>query len=434
MSLVTKLLQKAKPSVDAIGLSGLITPSLDEMKRVVQTVKQEGIDLPILIGGATTSELHTAVQLDPLYPGRVFHVKDASQAAPVLKQITDPLTASVFSQKTSERYAELRDAYEKSRRKSTYFSLEEARQQALHLDWENEPISKPAMIGIQHWTDYPLEEIIPYIDWTYFFYAWDMRGSFPALLEHPDKGAEARRLYQDAQLLLQTLVQQHKWRARAVIGLFPAYSEGDDIWVEKEGKYWPFYQLRDQRKHPDGEYNLSLADFIAPKSSGRQDYIGTFVASVGQEPANLSTEARRLGDDYTALLIETLSDRLVEAFMERLFYLVRTRYWGFAANEKATPQDLIAGRYQGIRPAIGYPACPDHSEKETLFRLLEVSQRIGTTLTENYMMQPASSVSGFMLANPRARYFNITHITRDQAADYFRRKGRSVESLKQLII
>ncbi|MDP4278774.1 MAG: vitamin B12 dependent-methionine synthase activation domain-containing protein, partial [Bacteroidota bacterium] len=384
--------------VDAIGLSGLITPSLDEMKRVVQTLNQQGLDIPVLLGGATTSELHTATRLDPEYPGRVYYVKDASRAASVLRNVTDPTLFPAYRKETANRYQSLKDAYEKSRKKSDYLTLNEARKNAQPIDWVHAVIDKPAQLGIQHWVDYPLEEIVPYIDWTFFFYTWDMRGSFPALLDHPEKGVEARKLYDDAQALLKELVDAKKLRARAVIGLFPANSDGDDIYLVKEGKAIPFFQLRDQHKRTEGAYNVCLSDFIAPKTSGVQDYIGCFTASVGQEPFDLSAKARRLGDDYTALLTETLCDRLVEAFAELLFYRVRKTWWGYAPNEAGNAQDLIAGNYRGIRPAIGYPSCPDHSEKERLFKVLEVQERIGTTLTESYMMQPASSVSGFMMA------------------------------------
>jgi len=430
-----KIISEAKAhQVNAIGLSGLITPSLDEMKRVVQTLSQQGLDVPVLLGGATTSELHTAIRLNPEYPGRVFYVKDASRAAPVLKQVTDVSLNAAFIKETVNRYGSLKDAYEKTRKKSDYLSLKEARKNAFPIDWTREIIEKPIQSGIRHWTDFPLENIIPYIDWTFFFYTWDMRGSFPALLDHPEKGSEARKLYEDARILLKDLSEGKKLRARAVIGLFPANSQGDDIIIEKDGKQLPFYQLRDQRKRAEGEYNVCLSDFIAPKASGKQDYIGGFVASVGQEPATLSAQARELGDDYTALLIETLCDRLVEAFAELLFYQVRKTYWRYASQEESTPEDLIASKYRGIRPAIGYPSCPDHSEKEQLFRLLEAPERIGTTLTESYMMQPASSVSGFMMASPHAYFYNIIHITKDQADDYFKRKGSTFEPLKQLII
>jgi 5-methyltetrahydrofolate--homocysteine methyltransferase len=392
------------------------------------------MDLPILIGGATTSELHTAIRLNPEYPGHIFYVKDASRAASVLKNVTDASLYPAFRKETGDRFLSVKEAYERTRKKSDYLTLKEARLNAEPIDWQTTLIDKPAFPGIRHWTDFPLEEIIPYIDWTFFFYAWDMRGSFPALLDHPEKGVEARKLYEDAKSLLKDLSDGKKLRARAVIGLFPANSQGDDIYVRKNGKERPFYQLRDQRKRAKGEYNVCLSDYIAPRDSGVQDYIGGFVASVGQEPAQLSAQARELGDDYTALLIETLCDRLVEAFAELLFLQVRKTYWGYSPNEECTLEDLIACKYRGIRPAIGYPACPDHSEKERLFKLLEAPERIGTTLTESYMMQPASSVSGFMMANPQAHYYNIIHITRDQADDYFNRKGNTFEPLKQLII
>lgn len=430
-----KIVAAAKEhQVDAIGLSGLITPSLDEMKRVVEAVKEAGLDLPILLGGATTSELHTALRVFPSYPGRVFHVKDASRAAPALKRATDPTLSPSFIQETTDRYTSLQEAYVRTRNTSAYRSLQEARANAYPIDWSRETIDKPAQMGLRHWEDYPLEDIVPYIDWTFYFYTWDVRGKYPDVLDHPEKGPVARKLFEDTNAVLADLVARKQVRARAVIGFFPANAQGDDILVDKDGERFTFYQLRDQRKRAEGEYNVCLSDFIAPVDSGIQDYIGAFVCSVGQEPADLSRTLREAGDDYTSLIVETLCDRLVEAFAEKLFYDVRTTYWGYAPDEESTNEDLIASRYRGIRPAIGYPSCPDHSEKERLFRLLEVEQRIGTTLTESYMMQPASSVSGFMMANPHAHFYNILHLTKDQAEEYFKRKGYEVEALKQLII
>jgi 5-methyltetrahydrofolate--homocysteine methyltransferase len=420
--------------VDAIGLSGLITPSLEEMKKVCVALREKGWDLPVLIGGATTSELHTAIRLDPEYPGCVYYVKDASRAAGVLKRATDPSLKTVFREETQDRYDAVRLAHEQTRRKSDYLSLAEARKNALAIDWARESIEKPAHLGLRTFDDFPLEDIVPYIDWTYFFYTWDLRGTFPAVLDHPEKGKEARTLYADAQAVLQELVRDHRLRAKAVFGLFPAQSDGDDLFVQHGNEVVPFYQLRDQRKHAPGEPNLCLSDFVAPRSSGVQDYMGAFAASIFQEPSDFSAQARAAGDDYRALLIETLCDRMVEALAEVLHLRVRQSYWGYAPQEEGHPEALHAEKFRGIRPAIGYPACPDHSEKERLFRLLEVEERIGATLTDTFMMQPASSVSGFYLANAQARYYHILHITSDQAADYFKRKGRVFEPLRQLIV
>ena len=420
--------------VDAIGLSGLITPSLDEMKKVCQSLNQQGLEIPVLLGGATTSELHTAVRLDPEYPGEVYHVNDASRAASVLKNVTDQSLKEKYRKEIAKRYETIREQRGQTLKKSDYLNLSEARLNAFSIDWRNEQPDVPEMSGIQHWTDFPLEEIIPYIDWTYFFYTWDMHGSFPGLLDHSEKGQVARKLYEDAKILLNDLTIHKKLRARAVIGLFPASAVGDDIYINKNGKDIPFYQLRDQRKHEKGEPNLCLSDFIAPKTSGVQDYIGAFVASVGQEPSDYSKKIREQGDDYKALLIETLCDRLVDAFAGLLFFRVRKTYWGYAPDEVGSPADIIAEKYRGIRPVIGYPSCPDHSEKERLFDLLEAPERIGTTLTESYMMQPVSSECGFLMAHSQARFHNILHITKDQADDYFKRKGWIYEPLKQLII
>jgi len=430
-----KIIAEAKAhKVDAIGLSGLITPSLDEMKKVCIALKEQGFDIPVLIGGATTSELHTSIRIEPEFEGHVYHVKDASRAAPALKNVTDPLLRDAFRAETKARYDIVRKLHEQTKRKSDYLSLADARKNAFVIDWKEENIDVPAQLGIHMLDNFPIEEIIPYIDWTYFFYSWDMRGTFPAVLDHPEKGVEARKLYNEARELLTELTKNKKLKAKAVIGLFKANSVNDDIIVNYKGNEWPLYQLRDQRKRQASENNLCLSDFIAPKDSGVQDYLGTFAASILQEPSELSKQAREAGDDYTALLIETLCDRLVEAFAELLHLKVRQTYWGYAPEEIGLPEDLTAEKFRGIRPAIGYPSCPDHSEKERLFNLMEVEKRIGTSLTDSFMMMPASSVSGFYIANPRAKFYNIIHITKDQADDYFKRKGRVFEPMRQLIL
>jgi len=420
--------------VDAIGLSGLITPSLEEMKRVCQTLDQQGFHIPVMLGGATTSELHTAIKLDPVYPGKVYHVRDASRAASVLRNITDQSLRADFRQETGNQYEHLRVIHERANQKTEYLKLSEARQNALKIDWKSEKMTVPASKGIIDWNDYPLEDIVPYIDWTYFFYAWDIRGSFPAILKHPQKGTEATKLYEDAQAILKELVLKKQVRARAVIGLFPAYSSGDDIFVEKDGKAVCLPQLRDQKKQPEGQPNLCLADFIAPKESPVDDYMGAFVVSISQVPSTLSKDYRSNGDDYTALIIETLTDRLAEALSELLFLETRKKYWGYAPDENISFEQLLAGKYRGIRPAIGYPSCPEHSEKVTVLNLLEAERRIGTRLTESYMMMPVSSTCGFMMAGEHARYFDINKITSEQAEDYFARKGRVIEQLKPLVI
>ena len=432
---VERILEEAKKhQVDAIGLSGLITPSLDEMAKVCRTMQEQGFTIPVLIGGATTSELHSSIRIVPEYEHGVYYVKDASRASNVLKNVTQASLREAFKAETYARYDTVRKLYEQTRRKSDYLKLTEARKNAMMLDWSKEVIDVPNKLGINDFIDFPIDEIIPFIDWTYFFYTWDMRGTFPGVLDHPEKGEEARKLYNEATLLLHELSDNKKLKAQAVVGLFPANSKDDDIYLRKDNTEIPFFQLRDQKKRAEGERNLCLSDFIAPLDSGVQDYMGAFAASIFQEPSDLSKQARDAGDDYTALLIETLCDRLVEAFAELLHYKVRSEYWGYAPNEEGNPADLRAEKFRGIRPAIGYPACPDHSEKERLFELLEVEKRIGSTLTDSYMMSPASSVSGFYLANASAKYYNIIHMTKDQADDYFKRKGRVFEPMRQFII
>jgi len=303
----------------------------------------------------------------------------------------------------------------------------------LKIDWKAEKITAPATKGLLDWTDFPIEDIIPYIDWTYFFFAWDMRGTYPGILNHPQKGVEATKLFEDAKAILNDLAKNKQVRAKAVLGFFPAYSEGDDILVEKEGKTIRLPQLRNQRKQAEGQPNLCLSDFIAPKDSQVDDYLGAFVVSISQVPSTLSSDYRSNGDDYTALMIETLTDRLAEAFTELLYKDARVKYWGFTPDDNLSLEDLLACKYRGIRPAIGYPSFPDHSEKANVLNLLEAGQRIGTRLTESYMMMPVSSTCGFMMANEHAKYFEVNQISPEQAEDYFARKGKVIEQLNHLI-
>jgi len=430
-----KILQEAiAQKVDVIGLSGLITPSLEEMKKVCQALAQEGLDIPVMLGGATTSELHTAIKLDPTYSGKVYHVRDASRAAAVLRSITDPTLRDAFRQKTQDQYTKLRILHEGANKKNEYLKLEEARKNALNIDWKAEKIVAPAQLGLMDWTDYPLEKIIPYIDWTFYFYAWGIRGRYPEILNHPQKGVEATKLFDDAKAILNDLVVGKKIRAKAVIGLFPAYSSGDDIFVEKAGQDIRLPQLRDQKKHEKNQPNLSLADFIASKESQVKDYLGAFAVSISQVPSTLSADYRSNGDDYTALIIETLTDRLAEALTELLYQDIRQDYWGFESDKNYNMEEILAVKYKGIRPAIGYPTCPDHSEKLNVMNLLEVESRIGTRLTESYMMMPASSTCGLIFASDHAKYFDISKISSEQAEDYFARKGVVVEQLNHMIL
>jgi len=430
-----KIVQEAiAQKVDAIGLSGLITPSLEEMKKVCQALTQEGLEIPVMLGGATTSELHTAIKLDPAYSGKVYHVRDASRAASVLRSITDPVLRDAFRQKTQDQYAKLRILHEGANKKNEYLKLEEARKNALKIDWKSETIVAPAQLGLMDWTDYPLEKIIPYIDWTFYFYAWGIRGRYPEILNHPQKGVEATKLFEDATAILNDLVAGKKIRAKTVIGLFPAYSSGDDIFVEKAGEVLRLPQLRDQKKHEKNQPNLSLADFIASKESQVNDYLGAFAVSISQVPSTLSADYRSNGDDYTALIIETLTDRLAEALTELIYQDIRQNYWGFESDKNYNMEEILAVKYKGIRPAIGYPTCPDHSEKLNVMNLLEVESRIGTRLTESYMMMPASSTCGLIFANDQAKYFDISKITSEQAEDYFARKGAVVEQLNHMIL
>jgi len=438
-----KILRTAEEEkVDVIGLSGLITPSLDEMVHVAKEMERQGFKLPLLIGGATTSKVHTAVKIEPEYTGPVVHVLDASRSVSVVSALIgeDDNTRANFILDTKKEYAGMRERRENSRSTKKYIPLAEARNNKVAIDWDNYQPPQPNFTGVKVFDDIDLEELAGYIDWTPFFLSWQMPGRFPDILESDKYGPEARKLYNDARSLLRRIVDEKWLQAKAVIGIFPANAvEDDDVELytghsRKEVKA-TLHFLRQQRKKAEGKPNFCLADFISPAplspTKGGPDHIGAFAvtAGIGIEEHVRRFEAEH--DDYHAILLKALADRLAEALAERMHERVRREFWGYAADEELDNDERIAEKYQGIRPAPGYPACPEHTEKGTLWELLDVEDHTGMRLTESYAMYPAASVSGWYFSHPESRYFGLGNIGKDQVADYARRKGMSLEEAER---
>lgn len=425
-----KILQKAKEEgVDIIGLSGLITPSLDEMVHLAKEMERQQFTIPLLIGGATTSKAHTAVKIDPEYSAGVVHVNDASRAVTVVGDLLQESGGAGYRENIKKDYIEFRKQFLKRGKRKEYLPLDEARTNKLKIDWQASDISKPASLGVQVLEDIDLELLVDYIDWTPFFRSWELHGKYPAILEDEVVGEQARELFKDARKMLRQLIDDKLLKAKAVFGLFKANSEGDDIRLTPgpgtEAKY--FRTLRQQLKKKAGVPNMALADFIAPAESGLQDYVGCFCVSAGFGTEELTRKYEAALDDYNAILVKALADRLAEAAAEYLHKVVRTEYWGYAADERLDNEALIKESYQGIRPAPGYPACPDHLEKVTIWELLDVADKIGVTLTDSLAMWPAASVSGYYFAHPSAKYFGLGKITEDQVIDYAERKDIQIE-------
>jgi 5-methyltetrahydrofolate--homocysteine methyltransferase len=416
-----KILDAAREhGADAIGLSGLITPSLDEMVHVAKEMEREGFQLPLLIGGATTSKMHTAVKIAPAYHGAVVHVLDASRGVGVVSNLFGE-KRDTFSGDVRKEYERLRAEFGDRRARAPLLDLAEARARGLRLPWASYQPPVPAQPGIHAFRDFPLEELRAYIDWSPFFQAWELKGRFPNILADPKVGDSARKLYADAEQLLDRVIREKLIRAHGVVGLFRANSVGDDI--EICDRNTTLHQLRQQGEKPPGRPNLSLADYIAPKDSGLADWMGAFAVTAGDGVDELCAAFERDHDDYSSIIVKALADRLAEAFAERLHAMVRRDLWGYAPNEALGNDDLIAERYRGIRPAPGYPACPEHTEKRALFALLDVTRHTGIQLTESCAMWPAAAVSGWYFAHPDAHYFGLGRIGRDQVNDYARRKG-----------
>ena len=420
-----------RQQADVIGLSGLITPSLEEMAKVIVAVEQMGLRIPILIGGATTSDLHTAVKLAPLYSGPVIHVKDASDDVRVLAELGS-VRREEYLRSVRERQQRLREEFER-RDAGAYRSLAEARARKPAIDWTRVPV--PRKTGRYLFCNYPLEELVPLVNWSYFFSAWGLPGRYPALFDDPKRGEEARRVFDDAQRLLSEIVDRRLLRADGVIGLYPAASDGDDIVLyadeSRERERMRLPQLRNQQA--DRERNLSLADFVAPLGSGVKDYVGAFAVTAGLGLEELAGRFRSEGDDYRAIMAKLLADRLTEAFAEALHRYARVTLWGYEREGQWSVGDLLAEKYQGIRPAFGYPSAPDHSLKADVFALMDVGTVTGMTMTESYMIVPGEAACGLMLGHPEARNFSVGRIDSEQLASYAARRGTDPEKMRVLI-
>ena len=428
-----RILQAAADSnADLIGLSGLITPSLDEMVSVAREMQRRRLTIPLLIGGATTSRQHTAVKIAPEYDAPVVHVLDASRAVDVVSTLLNPRGREELHRTNRAEQQRLRDQHAQRARKPL-LPLEAARANRVGIDWAAEDLPVPSFLGLRRLKRVPLETLVPFIDWTFFFHAWELKGKVPAIFDHPQYGAAARELYDNAQALLATLVRGGRLTASGVYGFWPANADGDDIVLFEDEtrarERLRFNMLRQQEPIADGRPNRCLADFVAPVTSGRADYLGAFAVTAGLGAADLVAAFEREHDDYQAIMVKALADRLAEAFAEYLHAEAR-RKWGYGRDERLTADELVAEKFRGIRPAFGYPACPDHTEKAKLFELLDAAS-VGIGLTDSFAMMPPASVSGLYFAHPRAAYFMVGRIGGDQVADYARRKGTSVEEMER---
>jgi 5-methyltetrahydrofolate--homocysteine methyltransferase len=425
-----------REKVDIIGLSGLITPSLDEMVHVAKEMQRGKMTMPLLIGGATTSRIHTAVKIDPVYDGPVVHVLDASRSVPVASEFINPESWDKIKLRFKEEYKKMRADYENRKQDKHYIPLLEARRNKTAIDWSAAEIVRPTFLGNKALLNFPLDEIRPYIDWTPFFQTWMLAGRYPGILNDPVVGAEAKRLYEDAQKMLDEIIAGKLLTANGVIGFYPAIgTPTDDVkLLRSEENIEPFvtlHFLRQQNKKAQNLPNFSLSDFIAPESSGKKDYIGMFAVTSGIGLEALLEKHAVDHDDYSQIMAKALADRLAEAFAECLHKKVRKEFWGYATSEHLSNEELIAEKYNGIRPAPGYPACPDHTEKQTLFEVLEVEKQAGIRLTESYAMYPASSVSGYYFANAHSKYFGLGKIEKDQVEEYAKRKNMVIEELER---
>jgi 5-methyltetrahydrofolate--homocysteine methyltransferase len=399
-------------------------------------MQREGFNIPLLIGGATTSQTHTAVKIAPNYDQPTIHVKDASRAVGVVQNLMSENRRIAYADQIAAQYEEVRTKHAGRRSNVQLTTLEQARANKTKIDWEGYTPPKPHILGVKTFDDYPLEEIRDYIDWTFFFHSWQLKGSYPKILDDPEKGVEARKLFEDGQALLNRIIAEKLLKARAVIGLFPANALPNDnieIYADESRKevLKEFHLLRQQRTKPPGRPNRSLADFVAPKETGLEDYMGFFAVTAGLGEEEVARRFREDHDDYNAIMVQALGDRLSEAFAELMHERVRKEFWGYAADEKLNSEALIKEEYRGIRPAPGYPACPEHTEKGLLWELVDAEKNSGIKLTESYAMSPGSAVSGFYFSHPDSRYFGVAQIGRDQATDYAERKGMTLEEAEK---
>ncbi|WP_425901778.1 methionine synthase [Agrobacterium radiobacter] len=433
----TKILETAiAEKVDVIGLSGLITPSLDEMVHVAAEMERQGFDIPLLIGGATTSRVHTAVKIHPRYEqGQAIYVTDASRAVGVVSALLSAEQKPAYIDGIRSEYAKVAEAHARNEREKLRLPLSRARENAHKIDWSSYSAVKPQFFGTKVFETYDLEELSRYIDWTPFFQTWELKGRFPAILEDEKQGEAARQLYSDAQAMLKKIIGENWFRPRAVIGFWPANAVGDDIRLftdeSRKEELATFFTLRQQLSKRDGRPNVALSDFVAPVDSGVADYVGGFVVTAGIEEVAIAERFERANDDYSSILVKALADRFAEAFAERMHERVRKEFWGYAPDEAFAGDELIGEAYAGIRPAPGYPAQPDHTEKKTLFALLDATNAAGVELTESYAMWPGSSVSGLYIGHPESYYFGVAKVERDQVLDYARRKDMPVEEVER---
>jgi len=433
----TKILETAvAEKVDVIGLSGLITPSLDEMVHVAAEMERQGFDIPLLIGGATTSRVHTAVKIHPGYnKGQAIYVTDASRAVGVVSSLLSPENRDGYVADIRTEYAKVAAAHARSEAEKVRLPLARARENAQKVDWADYKPTRPSFLGTKVFDDYDLADIARYIDWTPFFQTWELRGRYPAILEDEKQGEAARALWNDAQVMLKKIIDEKWFRPRAVIGFWPANAVGDDIRLftgeDRKEELATFYTLRQQLSKRDGRPNVALSDFVAPEATGIEEYVGGFVVTAGIEEVAIAERFERANDDYSSILVKALADRFAEAFAERMHEQVRREYWGYAKDETLSNDELITEQYAGIRPAPGYPAQPDHTEKKTLFELLDAEKAAGVTLTESYAMWPGSSVSGIYIGHPDSYYFGVAKVERDQVEDYAARKGMEVTEVER---
>ncbi|QQM32287.1 methionine synthase [Martelella lutilitoris] len=432
-----KILAAAKEhKADIIGLSGLITPSLDEMVHVASEMERQGFDIPLLIGGATTSRTHTAVKIDPAYnKGQAIYVTDASRAVGVVNNLLSPDLKDGYIAGIQEEYAKVAESHRRAEAQKNRLPLAAARANHVKVDWNGYAPHAPSFLGTKVFDDYDLEELSRYIDWTPFFQTWELKGRFPNILDDEKQGETARQLYADAQAMLTKIIEEKWFRPRAVIGFWPANAVGDDIRLYKdeshEEELATFFTLRQQLSKRGDRPNVALSDFVAPVESGKKDYVGGFVVTAGFEEIAIAERFERANDDYSSIMVKALADRFAEAFAERMHERVRREFWGYAPDENFTNAELIGEPYGGIRPAPGYPAQPDHTEKRTLFDLLDAEKATGVKLTESYAMWPGSSVSGIYIGHPDSYYFGVAKVERDQVEDYAARKGMEVEEVER---
>ncbi|PWN64882.1 methionine synthase [Chryseobacterium oncorhynchi] len=429
-----KIIQTAiAEKVDVIGLSGLITPSLDEMVYIASELERQNLNFPLLIGGATTSKAHTAVKIDLKYKNAVVHVNDASRAVNVVSSLLGDRNKEYVSDLKND-YSDFREKFLNRQVDKDYVSIQEARENHFKIDWENEDIFTPNNLGITVVENQDLNELLPFIDWSPFFRSWDLHGKYPNILEDEVVGVQAKELFKDAQVILKRILDEKLLTAKAIFGIFKANAnETDDILIfdENNNEQAKFLTLRQQAQRSKGKDYLALSDFIAPQSSGKTDYVGAFCVTTGFGTDELSAEYEKANDDYNSIMVKALADRFAEAYAEFLHKKVRTEYWGYANQESLSNEELIAEKYKGVRPAPGYPACPDHLEKQTIWDLLKVEENIGVYLTESLAMFPTAAVSGYYFGSPHAKYFGLGKITEDQLKDYAERRGCSIQEARK---